>query len=517
MRIYAELLKRTEVVVSHKGEELRFLANAFTKEPFQRDYDVFDQINRYWAGLPEAKQDQIFAIYQGVHLAFDYSVDNDELFNTMNKAIKDLLHLHPIPSLQIWLMSDYSIVLPDTVSSVPVEFNDNTLTEAKTYTKQDYYPLLAVCMFFRTLVPIFGEYIASIREDTEMSRKELRAVQLMIGTGVLELPAMKRLQVYVNEITSSAAYDNDKILQGLSSEDYGFYMLALLILRRLFLVDLRGVDPKKQLIAAMFKFLAQRTFNGPDSNVTVKREIKGSESDGDTNKHSIVESFRKRAEISEANRAAMEYYIEDAVGIALRLEPSLRVEEIQRSIDSASELNNNRIGDIQIMLACFMVKNQITPRSLFYVSKKHNVQLLGALEAVLWKWGFKYLAVLITSHMVIGQEEIVVSNISSREQIDPRLVDELRVYYPFEWTNTKKGIVTSRSSVLQSIEKLVDSIVFNAWRATATEDKLIEVFGQPRRKVPMYSNIKNILAEFLIELEKKHIQIEQQSSQIAQV
>lgn len=506
MKFSVDLYKqKPELIIEHRGEELRFLANVFGRKAFQNTaYDVFDHINRYWDGLPGYTQDAIFSVYKDVSAAFDMVTNMDEVFTILNRSIAKLIEYHPLEQLEFWLSTDPTIFVPDTVKDAPPDPNENMFTNEKTYTRRDYFPLIALSMFLRTIVPIWGQYIESIRQNSEMNRKEFIALQLLRGTGLLECKAMNRLRVYINETAAVNDVDYAKILSGFSSEDIGFLFLALVCVRRLCLGDLRGVDPKTQIIATVFKFLAQKTFNQTESEITIKKEDLRGEGGADTGKHSILESYRKRTELSLGEIAEMEYALEDLIGIAQRLEPTITEQEVMSSVATAAALENERITNVQLVMAGWLIKDQITPHALYYVSKRHNARLLGALEAVLWKRGYKYLASIITSHAIIGQEEIIVGNISSREQIDPRLVLELKKYYPFEWSTVRKNVETPQPhGVVHSIDHIVDELTFHAYRSTMAESKLKEIYNEIRRKVSVFSDIKNILAELVIDIERR--------------
>ena len=521
MKIYPNDLKqKLEVVVEHAGHKLIFLANVFTRKSLcGSGFDVFEQINAYWAGLPMQRQDEIFEVYKDADAAFDIIDDTKVVYTILNNCIRRLLQLHPLDNLEFWLASNPTICVPDSVKELPPDPSENMFTKEKTYTRMDYFPLLTLSMFLRTVLPIWGQYIESIRKNSEMNRKEFIAMQLLNGTGILECVAMNRLRVYIDAAVNSDDIDYGKILDSFSSEDMGFLFLSLVCVKRLCLGDLRGIDNKTQLVATIFKFMAQKTFNQPESDVMLKKENLRDDAGGaDSGKHSILETYRKRTELSLGEIAELEYALSDVVGIAQRLEPTLTEEEIQFSIQTAQSLKGTLITDAQTVLAGEMIKDQITPHALHYVSQQHIINLLGALEAVLWKWGYHYLALIITAHAIVDVEEVTVGNISSREQIDQSLIDQLKVYYPYEWSTIRKGDeIIQPHPVVLSIDHMVDYLTFHAYRATASEDRLQQVFGEIRRKITVFSDIKNILARLIISIEERHAQRSISSNQIQAV
>lgn len=502
MKLDINLFKpKIEVDIIHKEETLSYPANVFTRRPFEQGYDVFEQINQYWASQPMEFQDRVFEVYKRVDAAFDGAMDSEELYIILNGCICDLVRLHPLDRLELWLKLNPGIIVPSSVKSELPDPTDNTKTLGKTYIVSDYYPLIALAMFLRTMVPIWGEYIASIRKASEINKKEFIAMQLLDGTGLLECPAMIRLRFYIDEVTgSSENIDWDMVMDGFSSEDMGFRMVSLVCILRLCLVDLTGSNSHTHAVAVVFKYLAQKVFNAPESRIVVKKE--SDDESGHPDKHSILESYRRRTEISLGDQAGFTYYFENSFSIAKRLEPSLTDDEIHQSMLTAQTIEAANIGDVQLTIAGWIIKDLITPHAPYYVSDPHPL-LLGALEAVLWKRGYKYLAAVLTSYAIIGNEEITIGNISSREQISPQLAEEIKFYYPFHWGTSKKTGAPIQPGVLESIDHVVDDLVFNSWRMTMAEEKVTELFGERRRKLAIPSDIKNLLGSLIVDIEKR--------------
>lgn len=506
MEMRVDLTKpHIEITILHGEEQLSFRANAsvFTRKKFDTGGDVFKEINEYWGQQSPAVQGKIFDIYKCAHIAFDFIMESKELYKELNQIIRDLLTYHPLDVLERWLRFNPAILVPSSVGTTLPDATDTVRTVGKTYIVSDYYSLIAMIMFLRTIVPIWGEYISAIRKAADLDKKEFMAMKLVVNTGLLETQPMMRLMFYVNEMLSSPdSPDWDKVVNGFSSEDIPFLTLSLVCVRSLALVGLTGVEGRPHAVSQIFKFLAQRLINVPDGRVEIK-EVKKMGENENSNNHSILESYRRRTEISLGDQASYAQYLSLTREIALRLEPTLTDEEIESSLRTAAQIESENIGDAQMIIAGWLLKDQITPYSPYYV-KDTLPATMGALEAVLWKRGFKYMAAAITSYAIEGREEISVGNISSREQIDSRIIVELEKYYPYKWAPVKKHVVQpAEVCVLESINAIVDELVFNSWRMTLSEEKTIELFGERRRKLIIPSDIKTILAKLMIDIEAR--------------
>jgi hypothetical protein len=508
MKMYAAIQSaKPEVHIEHAGRVIAFSASVFTRRSFEGTFDVFENINRFWGKLPYKQQQEIFDVYDQVYIGIDQIRKSKDLHEFLNEQVKAVIKHHPLDRLEDFLALETSIHIPTTCKEEYFDdVNDNN-TRDKTYTAKDYKRLLAFALFLRTLIPIWGEYISSTRKDTGMEYKEYVALQLLTGTGILESEAARKLQVYIDQITREKHYNLEKILNGVSSEDMGFLLFALVCVRKLCVGDLRAEDDKSHLVALVYKYLYQKVFNPSEAGSMVQeKRFTEAGSSSDQKKRSIMESYKKRTELSKGEVQEFEFAMSDLYGTAFRLAPTITKEEVDSALESAHEYRHERLGKPQLDLMAWTFKTVFSPRSLQYVSKNANFRQLAVLEAVLWNWGHKYLSILATSHMVIGRDEIHITSIDSRGQISIDLQAEIFKYYPYTWSSFKRSTQATTQEthpVLQDIDLMVDEFAKNSWRSTARESKLIEVFGDTRRRLPIFSTIKNDLARLIVDVENR--------------
>lgn len=169
-------------------------------------------------------------------------------------------------------------------------------------------------------------------------------------------------------------------------------------------------------------------------------------------------------------------------------------------------MSHERIGDPQLVIASWLFKTIHVPGSIYYLEKVDAWRALGAAQAILWDWGFHYLALLVSSHQIVGTEDILVTPLDSKGQIEKELKDEIFALYPYVWSSVRRnGIQTSQEvhNVLHAIDKVVDDLVSGAWRMTAEHSLIEHVLGSARRKLTIPSTIKSELARLVIEIEKR--------------
>lgn len=512
----AVVKNRPELVVTHNGESVNFSGSVFQRKSLEpAEFDVFDPINRYWARLRPADQDAVWKIYKDVYAGFDQIRSSEMLHHHLTKKISELIVYHSLEDIELWVAIDPSFIIPDTVMETFVADEGNKNTPEKTYLRKEYIQLAAFSIFTRSLMPIFGEFIESSRKQTGVDFKEFGAMKLLLGTGILESPAVRKLKSYIGTITKEKKKNFEKILGGNSSLDVDFILLALVTVRKICVSDVYGIEPKSNLVSRVFNFLFQKV-NNPTKTTTPIRErtLSDNEGSGKDDKRSFIEAYRKRSDVSIGEIAGFEKGYANLMGTARRMAPAITEEEVFSSVETARALRSERVGDAQLMMMAWVFKSVHSPRSVYYIHNNASLsgapvleavwQNLGVLEAVLWHWGFHYLSVLSTSHMLTSHDAMHISPIDNRGQIPQELQARIHHHYPHIWKTSKKFTNTSVDEphpIMHSIDLIVDDLVANAWRSTASEKKIVEVFGEVRRKLVIKPNIRSELAELIVHVE----------------
>jgi hypothetical protein len=96
---------------------------------------------------------------------------------------------------------------------------------------------------------------------------------LISKSKLLSLPVFERLLNYISvTISKSQNPENGlSIIAGISSEDYPYWMTAMVCVRRLTLGDISGKDPKAHLVAFIHKFVNNKAV---DSDVGFDKRLK---------------------------------------------------------------------------------------------------------------------------------------------------------------------------------------------------------------------------------------------------
>ena len=491
-----------EVKIEHKGKSIPFSISVFGRVHFQQEYEVFHYINQYWASLDEAHQDRIFKLYEDIEYGFDNIYSKDDLCEHLTNKVTELIQEHDMDKVQDWISFKSDIQIPAVMEIDYTHSIDNNTSREKTYTRSDYLQLVTLSVVIKCMIPIWGQYIFNIRRDTGSQYKEFYAFQLLSHSNIAHCVPMNKLRLYIENIVGEDKYNPNNTLNGISSEDFGYWLLALLCIRRLGLGDIRGTDPKIHLITFSYKYIIQKIRNNDSNfeNVVKEKTFDDRSPDGE-NKISTLERYKIKTNISLGEIVELEYSIQDIRHTAHKLSYRIDPQRLERSLVTSQELLPARLLDPQITLLRWVFKHVITPKGLMYLPKPVIVQALGAMEAVLWARGHKYLAILATCYPLVSGEDMVISPVDSKMRVPKEMSDELDRLYPFtRSTNSKRTGIKEINLAAKSIDTMADNLTMYSWRSTADESMLQEVFGNTNRKFPIRPDIKLELTKLVIEI-----------------
>lgn len=495
--------------LEHNGHTLKFMISTFTRQTFSTDgYDVFEQINAYWQQLTVEQQDYIFSIYQSISDEFNSIGSQTTVNDSLSEKTIQLIDAHPLQSIADWVTYRSNIVVSSSFDDTYKHSVDLNTSQEKTYTKQQYLGLVHLSLLLRVMIPIWGQYISEVRRDTGTRFKEYCAFQLLTRSSIMKSPAMEKLKLYVENIVNADKYDPNKILEGINSEDYSEWLLAMICVRRLCVGDIRGTDPKVNLCTIIYKFIIQKIRNN-DNNFenVVKPKIFDDGGKDTENKISTLERYKIKSTLSLGDVVSLEYSINDIENVARRLCYNVDPNILARSLQTSEELLNVNLLDPQITLLRWVFKPVISPKGLMYLPKRHIVKALGALEAVLWARGHHYLALLSTSYCRVYENEMIVSPVDSIRRISDESIERITELYPYQRATNSKTVTRDGRTVnkevnlaIRSIDILTENLNMFSWKATASEELIRQVFNSNNRSIPVVPNIKQLLADLVIEI-----------------
>lgn len=494
-----------ELEVSHKDQSVSFNVSYYGRSTFVGEFDLFEQLNAYWASLPEELQCKIYLSYAAIRNSLDAFMSDEARIEEINQWAKKLISYHDFDQLKNFLFFHTDISIPACFKEKFIYDVDRHNSPEQTYLRGEYVELVTLTLIFRSMMPIWGNYITLMRQEHGTRFKEYQAFRLISGSEIKSSHPYVKMQVYIDCIVSQNRFNQDAIIEGISSEDFLTWVLAKAIVRRLCMSDIRGKDPRANLVTFLHKYVSEMT---RPSDVALPNQVKAKESvekGNGENELSSLDRYRPKHGISIGELVENEFVLEDLHRIAYQLGGiNMSNELIERCMATTYQLSSQKLMNPQMTLLRWVFKPAISPRGLMYVSRDKIIRCLGILQAVLWAKGHKYLAVLATSYANIQPDAILVSSMDSKARIPKELVEELDKVYPYQkmYGGKNTGYKTQNLAI-KAIDQMTDDLSMSSWIPTADNDMLLEALGSASRRTPIEYNIKIILGQFVLELGKR--------------
>lgn len=497
-----------QMEIEHHGVCVPFTLSMFKKDNFSSENETFMHLNRYWGTRPLKEQDRIFQLYQAIAEDFDSLMNKTMLKESLSSKVTELMNLHSLTDIENWVRYNSDIVIPSTFNVEYVENIDKNTTQEKTYTQGEYIQLVAMSLALRVMVPIWGSYIKSIRGDAGNEFKEHQAFLLLKDAEINKSPPMMKLITYIKAQIGKDTFNANNTLNFICSEDFPYWLLALVCVKRLCLGDFRSKDPRANLSTLIYNFVIQRVRYPADNDFANMVKPKTADDFGPEgeNKISNLERFKVTTNISLGQIVEMECSMSDIPKVAFKLCPELDPALLERCYETSRELLHShvRLLNPQMTLLRWVFSPVISPRGMMYLPLEQIVNSLAVLEAILWTRGHKYLAILSTSYALIDDGVHRVAQVASKMRTPEDLTGELRKLFPFtQLIKGRNGVETEVCPITESIHLLATDLTLFTWRGTAHESMLQEVFNTPTRRIPILPDIKTELTKLVIELGKR--------------
>lgn len=512
---------KTAARMTHKGEVLEWNVSVIDKTGrANAEFDIFAQLNGYWRSLPVATQDKIFAVY--VHIKDIFTSvfgSSDQLTAALYEPVAELLSYHDIKEMRHYLDFHETLYIPDSVKEDFRESPDKPGTRDRTYTREDYRWLLAMTISLRSMVPVWGEFIHRTEKEHGATYKEYHAVRLLERSAIVTQMQpfangikhpMEKLRLFVE---SSLPPDKSRaaaIIGGLSSEDFPFWILSLVIVRRLTVGDIVGSDPQASLVPFIYKYI-QGKVKGHDNNFIGMVKEKTIEGQGQESENNLskLEGYKIKQEIPAGDIAIIRHAITAPHRLAQAVIADIDLSLVDLSLASVQALQHEQIQKPQITLLQCVMKTAIPTRGWPHMEKQWVIQGLGVAQAILWWRGYFELAGLLTAIARTGNEAMSLMDTGQRKRIPKEMIEELSLLYPFprRFGGKSKPGKTPASPAHVAIELLEEEFsAYDSWRLTLPSAWIAQLTGNPND--PWYvvgSEIKTKLAQLFIALAKNQL------------
>lgn len=446
----------SKITLYHDHHALHWNVDHYNRSNLKDIRQLFTNINNYIETLSLKDQSQLFSYYFSIKEALVEVRNHDELDYIIKENIQGVYKILKFDQLKAWSYTHAKIHIPfelkDSCDDV-----DNELTRKLTYLKKEYYDLVILSLLLRPLIPIFGEYIFTTRNEISPKFKEHYTLPL-IDDELYDLPAFERLKEYVyastekEQVRSPSTFVRDSaIFGGLGTSELPDWLLSKVIIRKLVVQEEMSGD---SMIANIFHYISQqissldKTFNGrvgKKKSFTINNE---------EDKVSVAENYKVKQTISDGDLTVISVYMEEPHKVAFTIDPTYNPELLDQCLTLIYQYPDLPIGILQITLSQWVLSKAIPARSVSSLNKKSLMNGVAITQALLWHWGSRELALLLVSEP--SQYASMAAGKSST-RLNTKYTNYFFNHYPYYQqhnnTNNKKRNLNVACKAIDILEK----------------------------------------------------------------
>lgn len=550
-------LKDANVILSHAGHELAWNVKILQRgkrgakaggaaargedeeEPIV--IDPFEHLNKYFAQLQPAVQDQLFEVYQSIYNVMEPHGSDSvaELRKRLPPLIKRIFEICPPEQVSYWVRTEPSIRFPENIRVYETleesaqkgdQFGLRSRPSQATYLRKDYWGLVVLVVLLRMLVPVWGRFLNNTVGVIGNDIKEMYALRLATRSALSDTDGYQRLEEYVNVYLSSDKFKNSVIGGGVSKEDVPFQTMAILVVRRLAWVDFTGRDPNFSLVGRVYSFIDQQMDSAERQfNESIKPKIPESGSANDQeNRASVSELIKIKEPYTAGDLTIMESAAQKPRLFLARIAPDMPEEILAGALAAVEPLKNNPPQPVQFTILQNVMGAEcpqrdgaweeipkfkdrwdalFPPRAIDEMNLLEDLSMMAVATALLWYRGHYDIAALMTAS--VAKERDGFSNASSAPPapFTKENREVLARYYPYaQRPPGKRRSDDLRNTNLpnvaeENIEFIRDGLSHNSWVLNIPKDWIAKLPNhQGGRRYSVKSDIRNKLAELAISI-----------------
>jgi hypothetical protein len=526
---YGKARSKRFMIIEHGNDQLQwnFPPRTWNSDP-DTNADAFDQVNLYFGLLSMDKQAAIFAEYRNIHQVLrstnmqqDDCEDLIEAIRPMARALFDQIDPQHFYN---WVWTSLKPRIP---ADINVIFNPETMpgTRERTYLLEDYKGLIPLAIIVRAACPFWFDFAALTKSVLSRELKDMLTYSLIEQSWPAQSDALARLEQFVDHTIGADRNNPAAVLMGIGSDDFVYWALTSLVINRLPVVDVMGVNNLTPVVSALYNYVRHRVTTIASSQPAIKNKFAETSYSADENNQSYLEGFRNRIALTVGQEALGDQYLERQIDLVLgarnavhslfvvgnrdpfslleRVAPGIDHALVKDALESSKALHNASIADEQITIAAWLFHPYSQARTVGNLRKDRIVALLGLAQAVLLHHNKIDLARLVTG----AYERMSTSGEGTRfigESIAPLRAADRETYrsiFPMEQRSRNQKKV--RNFVFEDVYELARSLQEYDINCTFSEATLKRVQGNipnrtyviPSKAVTMFMEYAKWLAE----------------------
>lgn len=486
-----------QVRTVHGNTSIVWQTEIYARTKFADVTNLFKEVNGFWATLQPTLQEEIFQLYISIFQTMEEITDPRRCNDKLRVLVKKFYELHDLTAWRQWVMLYGDIRVPVTMRD---EYDTRDI-KSWTYLRNEYTDLMVMAIYFRPMIPVFGDYIERIRKAVGNNNKEKFALGIIATSKLNDLPAMNRFTQYIEARVEYERLPNSAVINAMGPEELPSWLRAKALLRRVANGEVNVLDDKSSIISNVHHFITNalksmdRNFNG---RITDKEDPSDSSDDDNI---SVVENHKVKQAKSDGVGAILGHYSDQIEDIAVKIDPTIDPVKLELACRYTLGLHKLVTMTHHTTVVQWVLHRAIAGKAIPSLNKQRRLQTIAITQALLWHWGFHDLAVLVTASTAPYDEDDGIDDTDGRgSRIQKDLVEKLLARNPYSRReNTRSQNERQNNVCYRAIDIISKEMVDKTWVLSAPPELLALVTknaGPNRMLTP--PDIRTQLAKLLL-------------------
>ena len=459
----------------------------------------------------------------------------DRLFNILKQANNDVMkllyepdsgeHRDPLPyhivnpildyfDLQDvfnYLKYEYKLQPPSILAD---EFDEQIEKDAKgsrvqTYLKDDYLQLAALAIIIKVaMMPVFNYADIKSKEFSTIHREYILFHLFKKHPIFNSEPMVKLLGLVIKLIDQNTAAKDVESVRILEKQiprgELPFYILSLVVIQKVSIATLIDDNADKNLVTKIYNYVNNKLKSSGDVSKSIRNKNLMTDKEETGESESMIESYRTCEKFDKGTLIELGWAVETIDKVISQMTKKQKA-NIDLNLVKDAEIFCKQflyadIENTQVLLLSIIFKSVIDPRAIDYIKIEGIVNLITVGFAYLWGMGCKVLALILVSKIYdTGDDTVIINSTVNKTRLSKELKEELDFFYPYKRVVNND---TSSNLVEETINNMSQDIYSKKWLPVCESKYLIEAIGTDNPMQLITSDIKYLLAEFIVKNER---------------
>lgn len=458
--------------IKHGDHVVNFNLSILLKKRNRAELDPPNQyalLNEYVDYKGKEFKDKLMILYMNADVRLLNTITEPEIYPLPVSIVYEVLDMFDYNDVLDWIIHVRKI---QPLANLADKFDDQDtgvteFTRAQTYLKSEYLELAALTIIIKSVIGIIAHFGYLKQSEIASDYREDILYNFLVGHKVASLPPTVRLSSFVEKLVSISLKETSitsvRIIEKRLPKEYtAEFVLAAVMLQKISIATIINDNPSKHIITGIYTFINNRL------------SIKGDTSNSIRSKDGYID-----AEVGEKESIIESYWMTTAVPPNKPIELNNSVATVDKIIYALGEVLDKSIIEDAKLFMKFILDGNVTPEqiSIIRIIYKNSVidprgidhlnidsiyNLMVVAFAWLWKYDFKYLAILLASITEPMDDDVMGINITvNRTKLPNELRDVLRIYFPYERV-IREGVTANLAE--ENIDDICVGIYGKVWR-----------------------------------------------------